>query len=137
MIFANSVVTLNGTDFKVTQAQVNQASAEVEVSKMGDGATNTKLGVQTGDSIVLSFNQNFNDANVHQLVAAAYANCKSGGTAAVTVKPTGDAASNTNPRFELTGVIAAYNPFSASWNDKSPVSITIKTAGQPITANVG
>jgi hypothetical protein len=137
MIFANAYVSLNGTELKVVSATVAEASAEVDLTKMGDSATNTKLGIQTGDQISLVFNNNFSDANVHALVAAAYANCKSGGTANVVVRPSAAAASATNPEFRLAGVIPSYQPFGASVGDKSPVTLTIKTAGVAIVANTG
>jgi hypothetical protein len=138
MVFANAYVSLNGTELKVVSATVAEATGEVDVTKMGDSATNTKLGIQTGDQITLVFNQDFSaSGNTHALAAAAYANCRSGGTANVVVRPSAAAASVTNPEFRLAGVIPSYQPFGASVGDKSPVTLTIKTAGTAIVANTG
>jgi hypothetical protein len=136
-IFANSIVTLNGTNFKVTGGQIIEQSATVDLTRMGDAGTRNGVGAQTGDSFVLNHNLDSADANSHPLIAAAYANCKSGGTVAVTALIDGNAAqSANNPRYEFVGVIAAYNR-SFAWNEKSPVTLNILSYGSAIVANNG
>jgi hypothetical protein len=134
MVFYDALVTIGANTHKVVSATVNRAKAGVDLSKMGDSATRQGRGAATGDSISFTFNQDF--GSLHADLESIYSSAN--GTANVSVTPANTTVSASNPRYDLVdGVLLSYSPFSATWNDKSTVTVTFNTTGTQITANTG
>jgi hypothetical protein len=133
-IFKDATILINTVELKPIQVGVELGYAEVDVLKMGNAAGNKKAGIAE-QQITASFIQDFASSSVHQTLNTALANCATGGTCNVVVKPVNTANSATNPWFSLSdGVLLSYNPIpSVQVGDKGVVTVTFKTSGNAIS----
>jgi hypothetical protein len=128
VIIKNPVVTINGVDLSdhCSQATIATTFNDVDLTSFGD--LYTEHGQGMGDAtITLTFFQDFAAGSVD---ATLWPLSQSGTPFAVTVKPINAAVSATNPEYDMTGVLLAYNPFDGTVGAASTTQVTIPNGSQ-------
>ncbi len=120
-----SVAGVNISDH-VSSVTINQNADEVDVT--GFGASGYREYVQgfKEASISIDVFQDFASSSVDQTLYPYYA---SGGTFAVEVRPTSSAASATNPKYTMTGVLNNYTPLDGGVGDANTTTVEISNGG--------
>src|SRR4029077_20779173 len=98
---------------------------QVDVSGFSTTGSREFLPGLADDSIVIQFENDFADSQVHATLEPLYRN---GTTTLVYVVPTSAAVSATNPAFGGQGVLFDYNGLSGALNARSETTATFKPA---------
>ena len=120
-------VTINGTDFSQSIAQVNLdiSSDDVETTAFGSTFRTRINGLKDG-TLQLDFMQDFAassvDATLFPLLGAST-------FATVVITPTSSAISATNPSYTAVCLVSQYAPFASSVGDLATVSVSFPTTG--------
>lgn len=130
-VLKDAAVLINGTSIAdhVSSVTVESTFDEVDSTGMGVNAAGGKyreflqgLGDAT---ITLSVFQDFAASNVDAIF---WPLSQSGGTFGVEVRPTSAAASSTNPKYTMTGILTTYNPIAGAVGDASTTDVPIRNA---------
>ena len=118
-------VTINGTDFSQSIAQVNLEISSDEVETTAFGSTfRTRIGGLKDGTLQLDFMQDFAassvDATLFPLLSS---------LATVVITPTSSAVSATNPSYTAVCLVNQYSPFASSVGDLATLSVSWPTSG--------
>lgn len=134
-VLKNAVVTVNAVDISnhVSSVTIETSFDDVDVTSMGGTYKEVIQGM--GDAtITLSVFQDFAGGSID---ATLWPLSQSGNSFPVTVKPTSNAVSATNPRYDMTGVLLSYSPIDGGVGDASTTDVTIRNSAQTgLTRNI-
>jgi len=120
-------VSINGTDFSQSIAQVNLeiSSDDVETTAFG-GTFRTRIGGLKDGTLQLDFMQDFGAASVD---AVLFPLIQNNSLATVVITPTSGTVSATNPSYTALCLVNQYTPFASSVGDLATVSVSWPTSG--------
>lgn len=120
-------VTINGTDFSQSIAQVNLeiSSDDVETTAFG-GTFRTRIGGLKDGTLQLDFMQDFGAASVD---AVLFPLIQNNSLATVVITPTSGTVSATNPSYTALCLVNQYTPFASSVGDLATLSVSWPTSG--------
>jgi len=108
-------------------ATISLEADDVETSAFGSD-WRTRVGGLKGGSVDFEFHQDFGAGGVDALLYPLL-----GGTAAVSIKPGGTAATSaTNPAYTFDVLVAQYSPMDSAVGDLATVSVSFPVTG-PVT----
>jgi hypothetical protein len=120
-------VTINGTDFSQSIAQVNLeiSSDDVETTAFG-GTFRTRIGGLKDGTLQLDFMQDFGAGSVD---AVLFPLIQNNSLATVVLTPTSGTVSATNPSYTALCLVNQYTPFASSVGDLATLSVSWPTSG--------
>jgi hypothetical protein len=120
-------VSINGTDFSQSIAQVNLeiSSDDVETTAFG-GTFRTRIGGLKDGTLQLDFMQDFGAASVD---AVLFPLIQNNSLATVVITPTSGTVSATNPSYTALCLVNQYTPFASSVGDLATLSVSWPTSG--------
>lgn len=120
-------VSINGTDFSQSIAQVNLeiSSDDVETTAFG-GTFRTRIGGLKDGTLQLDFMQDFGAGSVDAVLAPLILN---NSLATVVITPTSGTVSATNPSYTALCLVNQYTPFASSVGDLATLSVSWPTSG--------
>jgi len=120
-------ITINGTDFSQSLAQVNLeiSSDDVETTAFG-GTFRTRIGGLKDGTLQLDFMQDFGAASVD---AVLFPLIQNNSLATVVITPTSGTVSATNPSYTALCLVNQYTPFASSVGDLATLSVSWPTSG--------
>ena len=120
-------VTINGTDFSQSIAQVNLeiSSDDVETTAFG-GTYRTRIGGLKDGTLQLDFMQDFGAGSVD---AVLFPLIQNNSLATVVLTPTSGTVSATNPSYTALCLVNQYTPFASSVGDLATLSVSWPTSG--------
>jgi hypothetical protein len=120
-------VSINGTDFSQSIAQVNLeiSSDDVETTAFG-GTFRTRIGGLKDGTLQLDFMQDFGSASVD---AVLFPLIQNNSLATVVITPTSGTVSATNPSYTALCLVNQYTPFASSVGDLATLSVSWPTSG--------
>jgi hypothetical protein len=127
LILTQPAIIINSVDLTthIDQITIEQSYADVDVSTFG---TTSKLHLAglSDNKFTIAFLQDFANGSVDQTIFPLV-----GGTTSVSVKPTTNATSSTNPAYTFTVVVLDWKPIDATVG-----AVSKSAATWPITGNV-
>jgi hypothetical protein len=127
LILTQPAIVINSVDLTthIDQITIEQSYNDVDVSTFG---TTSKLHLAglSDNKFTISFLQDFANGSVDQTIFPLV-----GGTTSVSVKPTTNATSSTNPAYTFTVVVLDWKPIDATVG-----AVSMSAATWPITGNV-
>ena len=127
LILTQPAIVINSVDLTthIDQITIEQSYNDVDVSTFG---TTSKLHLAglSDNKFTISFLQDFANGSVDQTIFPLV-----GGTTSVSVKPTTNATSSTNPAYTFTVVVLDWKPIDATVG-----AVSKSAATWPITGNV-
>jgi hypothetical protein len=127
-VLTDAFIEISGTDLSnyVSSVTVNDSADDVDLTGFGpSGYREHGQGLKDAQ-VDLDFFQNYDRASVDAVLFPLYA---SGGTFGVVVRPTSSPASETNPRYSMTGRLFTYSPLDGGVGDANTTRVTIMNAG--------
>ena len=120
-------ITINGTDFSQSIAQVNLeiSSDDVETTAFG-GTFRTRIGGLKDGTLQLDFMQDFAASSVD---AVLFPLIQNNSLATVVITPTSGTVSATNPSYTALCLVNQYSPFASSVGDLATLSVSWPTSG--------
>jgi hypothetical protein len=120
-------ITINGTDFSQSIAQVNLeiSSDDVETTAFGQTFRSRVGGLKDG-TLQLDFMQDFAAASVD---AVLFPLIQNNSLATVVITPTSGTVSATNPSYTALCLVNQYTPFASSVGDLATLSVSWPTSG--------
>lgn len=124
--YKDASVVVNAVDLSdhARSVTVNYEADELDTTAMGDDSRGRIAGLKSW-SVDVEWNQDFAasevDATLFSLIGAA--------AFTVTVKPTSDAVSTTNPSFSGSCILTSYTPLSGSVGDLATASTSFMGSG--------
>lgn len=120
-------ITINGTDFSQSIAQVNLeiSSDDVETTAFG-GTFRTRIGGLKDGTLQLDFMQDFGAGSVD---AVLFPLIQNNSLATVVITPTSGTVSATNPSYTALCLVNQYTPFASSVGDLATLSVSWPTSG--------
>ena len=120
-------ITINGTDFSQSIAQVNLeiSSDDVETTAFG-GTFRTRIGGLKDGTLQLDFMQDFGAGSVD---AVLFPLIQNNSLATVVMTPTSGTVSATNPSYTALCLVNQYSPFASSVGDLATLSVSWPTSG--------
>jgi hypothetical protein len=120
-------ITINGTDFSQSIAQVNLeiSSDDVETTAFG-GTYRTRIGGLKDGTLQLDFMQDFAASSVD---AVLFPLIQNNSLATVVITPTSGTVSATNPSYTALCLVNQYTPFASSVGDLATLSVSWPTSG--------
>ena len=120
-------VSINGTDFSQSIAQVNLeiSSDDVETTAFG-GTFRTRIGGLKDGTLQLDFMQDFGAGSVD---AVLFPLIQNNSLATVVLTPTSGTVSATNPSYTALCLVNQYTPFASSVGDLATLSVSWPTSG--------
>jgi hypothetical protein len=120
-------ITINGTDFSQSIAQVNLeiSSDDVETTAFG-GTFRTRIGGLKDGTLQLDFMQDFGAGSVD---AVLFPLIQNNSLATVVLTPTSGTVSATNPSYTALCLVNQYTPFASSVGDLATLSVSWPTSG--------
>ena len=125
----NPVIIVGGSTVTAScaSATISLESDDVETTSFGSD-WRTRVGGLKGGSVDFEFHQDFGAGGVDSLLYPLL-----GGTAAVSIKPGGTAATSaTNPAYTFDVLVAQYSPMDSAVGDLATVSVSFPVTG-PVT----
>ena len=118
-------VTINGTDFSQSIAQVNLEISSDDVETTAFGSTvRTRIGGLKDGTLQLDLMQDFAASSVDQTLSGLI-----NSFATVVITPTSGTVSATNPSYTAVCLVNQYTPFASSVGDLATVSVSFPTSG--------
>ena len=118
-------VTINGTDFSQSIAQVNLEISSDDVETTAFGSTfRTRIGGLKDGTLQLDLMQDFAASSVDQTLSGLI-----NSFATVVITPTSGTVSATNPSYTAVCLVNQYSPFASSVGDLATVSVSFPTSG--------
>lgn len=127
VVYVDPVVVINSVDLstRTRRVTIDYAAEELDDTASGDPARSTFSGLLAW-SMDFEFLQDFDagsvDATLHAVIEA-------GDAVTVSVKPTSDATSATNPDWNGNGVLTSYTPIGNSIGELMMAPATMASAG--------
>ena len=120
-------VSINGTDFSQSIAQVNLeiSSDDVETTAFG-GTFRTRIGGLKDGTLQLDFMQDFAAGSID---AVLFPLIQNNSLATVVITPTSGTVSATNPSYTALCLVNQYTPFASSVGDLATLSVSWPTSG--------
>ena len=120
-------VSINGTDFSQSIAQVNLeiSSDDIETTSFG-GTFRTRIGGLKDGTLQLDFMQDFGAGSVD---AVLFPLIQNNSLATVVITPTSGTVSATNPSYTALCLVNQYTPFASSVGDLATLSVSWPTSG--------
>jgi hypothetical protein len=121
-------ITIGGEDLSASLAALTLdiSVAEQETTAFGNAAV-TRIGGLRDGSVSLDFHQDFAadsiDATLFPLL---------GTVVEITVNPTGEATSATNPMYTFSCLVTQYTPFASSVGDLATLSVSWPVTGDVV-----
>jgi len=125
----NPVIIVGGSTVTAScaSATISLEADDVETTAFGSD-WRTRVGGLKGGSVDFEFHQDFGAGGVDALLYPLL-----GGTAAVSIKPGGTAATSaTNPAYTFDVLVAQYSPMDSAVGDLATVSVSFPVTG-PVT----
>jgi len=125
----NPVIIVGGSTVTAScaSATISLEADDVETTAFGSD-WRTRVGGLKGGSVDFEFHQDFGAGGVDSLLYPLL-----GGTAAVSIKPGGTAATSaTNPAYTFDVLVAQYSPMDSAVGDLATVSVSFPVTG-PVT----
>ena len=125
----NPVIIVGGSTVTAScaSATISLEADDVETTAFGSD-WRTRVGGLKGGSVDFEFHQDFGVGGVDALLYPLL-----GGTAAVSIKPGGTAATSaTNPAYTFDVLVAQYSPMDSAVGDLATVSVSFPVTG-PVT----
>jgi hypothetical protein len=120
-------ITINGTDFSQSIAQVNLEISSDDVETTAFGSTfRTRIGGLKDGTLQLDFMQDFAAASVD---AVLFPLIQNNSLATVVITPTSGTVSATNPSYTALCLVNQYTPFASSVGDLATLSVSWPTSG--------
>lgn len=118
-------ITIDGDDLSASLAAVTLDISIDEQETTAFGSSNkTRIGGLQDGSVSLDFHQDFGadsiDATLFPLL---------GTVVPITISPTGEAVSATNPTYTFSCLVTAYSPFASSIGDLATLSVSWPVTG--------
>jgi len=118
-------ITINGTDFSQSIAQVNLEISSDDVETTAFGSTfRTRIGGLKDGTLQLDFMQDFAASSVDQTLSGLI-----NSFATVVMTPTSGTVSATNPSYTALCLVNQYTPFASSVGDLATLSVSWPTSG--------
>lgn len=119
--FTDAHVTVNGVDLSpyVRKVTLSPKADDLDATAMGGGGYRARIGGLKDWSVSLEFNQGFDVGEVDATLWPLF-----GTVVPLTVRPTSDPVSPTNPEYSGNVLIAEYPPFDQSTGDLATVSVS-------------
>jgi hypothetical protein len=143
LVLTDAVVTLNATDISeyVTSVTLNTPEDVVETTAMSAVGARTRTSGLKDHSVTLELNNDFASGALEAVVQG----IGIGNLASLTVKPTSDATSTTNPIYKADGtgtgaskagqvLISEWTPLNGAVGELATVSVTWPVSGQIVRA---
>jgi hypothetical protein len=143
LVLTDAVVTLNATDISeyVTSVTLNTPEDVVETTAMSAVGARTRTSGLKDHSVTLELNNDFASGALEAVVQG----IGIGNLASLTVKPTSDAISTTNPIYKADGtgtgaskagqvLISEWTPLNGAVGELATVSVTWPVSGQIVRA---
>lgn len=127
-VLRDCFISIDGTDLSnfVSSVTINDSADDVDLTGFGpSGYREHGVGLKDA-SIELDVFQDYARASVDAVCYPLYA---SGSAFPVIVRPTSDAASETNPRYSMTGRLMTYTPLDGAPGDANRTRLSITNAG--------
>ena len=120
-------VSINGTDFSQSIAQVNLeiSSDDVETTAFG-GTFRTRIGGLKDGTLQLDCMQDFAAGSID---AVLFPLIQNNSLATVVITPTSGTVSATNPSYTALCLVNQYTPFASSVGDLATLSVSWPTSG--------
>jgi hypothetical protein len=127
LILTQPAIVINSVDLTshIDQITIEQSYADIDVSTFGTTSKQHLAGL-SDNKFTISFLQDFAVGSVDQTIFPLV-----GGTTSVSVKPTTNATSSTNPAYTFTVVVLDWKPIDATVG-----AVSKSAATWPITGNV-
>jgi hypothetical protein len=118
-------ITIDGDDFSESIASVTLdiTVEEQETTAFGD-ESRTRIGGLKDGSVSLDFHQDFGSASVDQTLWPLL-----GDTVEITIAPTSDAESATNPTYTFDALVTQYQPFANAVGELATLSVSWPVTG--------
>ena len=132
-VVIDPVIVVGGSTVTAScaSATISLEADDVETTAFGS-AWRTRVGGLKGGSVDFEFHQDFGSGGVDALLYPLL-----GGTAAVSIKPGGTAATSaTNPAYTFDVLVAQYSPMDSAVGDLATVSVSFPVTG-PVTRATG
>ena len=125
LVLTDVVVTIAGTPVSdhVGSVTITTDVAEVATTAFGGSAV-TRVGGLRDNIVQLEFHQDYAASNLESIVYPLI-----GTVAAITVKPTSGAISDTNPEYQFNALISSWTPVAGAVGDLATVSVTWQISG--------
>ena len=128
-VVIDPVIVVGGSTVTAScaSATISLEADDVETTAFGS-EWRTRVGGLKGGSVDFEFHQDFGSGGVDELLYPLL-----GGTAAVSIKPGGTAATSaTNPAYTFDVLVAQYSPMDSAVGDLATVSVSFPVTG-PVT----
>jgi hypothetical protein len=127
-VLTNAMVLVNGVDISnhVSQVDIDDARAEVDVTSMGDSNNEIVLGL--GDATITI--TVFNDYAAAAIDSQMWPLHTSNTPFPVEVRPNNAARSTSNPAYTMTSLLPHYKPISGSVGAAVSTDLTFRNAAQ-------
>jgi hypothetical protein len=125
LVLTDVVVTIAGNTVSDHVGSVTLTTDVAEVATTAFGGTAvTRVGGLRDNSVQLEFHQDYAASNLESIVYPLI-----GTVAAITVKPTSGAISETNPEYQFNALISSWTPVAGAVGDLATVSVTWQISG--------
>lgn len=123
-------ITIGGDDLSASLVALTlDISVDEQETTAFGNSSRTRIGGLKDASVSLDFHQDFGadsiDATLFPLL---------GTLVAITVTPTGDATSATNPIYSFSALVTQYTPFASSVGDLATLSVSWPVSGDVVRA---
>lgn len=133
LILKNCVVTVNSVDLSdhASSVEIEATKDDVETTSFDGSGKEVKAGLQD-TTITVTFQQDFASGEVDATLWPLWNNETE---FTVSVKPTSDSTSATNPRYDATCVLLEYSPLDGDVGELSETEVEFVTQRGSLTRN--
>jgi hypothetical protein len=127
-VLKNAVITVDGDDISDHVSSVTIETSRDEVDVTAFGASNREMLAGLGDAtITLEVFQDFESNEIDQNM---FQHSIEDSPFEVTVRPTSNAISATNPEYSMQALLFNYSPISGAVGEASTTTLTFRNAAQ-------
>ena len=126
LVFTDATVTINAVDLStaISSVVLNSSIDSIETTAFGTTGARARIGGLADNSVTLEFAQDYAADEVEATIFPLI-----GTVTTVTVKPTSDATSATNPIYTVYCLVAEWSPVGGSVGELATVSVTWPVSG--------
>lgn len=131
IVLKNCYIDVDGVNFSshTSEVEINLTKDEIETTNFGGEGRERAHGLKD-DSFVINFQQDFDAASVD---ATLYPLWDEETEFTVTVRPTSQPVSETNPEYTATCILLEYQPLAGSVGELSETSVTFPAQREGIS----
>ena len=135
LILRDCFIEVDEVDFSdhVSSVEVTLSKDEIDTTNFSGGGRERQHGLKD-DNFVVNFQQNFDTASVDDTL---YPLWDDETEFTVTVRPTSEAASDTNPEYSGTCILLEYQPLAGQVGELSETSVTFPSQRDGIARDTG